>query len=72
MVAPGSWNIDLSASRIFAFTERWKLEARGDAFNVINHANWNAPSGSITSSTFGQIISFSSPRIIQLSMKVTF
>jgi len=29
----------MSVSRIFKFTERWNLEARGDAFNILNHAN---------------------------------
>ncbi|MBV9035059.1 MAG: TonB-dependent receptor [Acidobacteriaceae bacterium] len=74
---PGQWNIDLSLSRIFKFTERWNLEARGDAFNVLNHGNWmlfsaGTTTQAITSSTFGQITQFSSPRIIQLSMKLNF
>ncbi len=73
---PGTWNIDLSLSRIFKFTERWNLEVRGDAFNVVNHGNWmlfsSGTTQSITSTTFGQITNFSSPRIIQLSMKLNF
>jgi hypothetical protein len=72
---PGTWNMDLSLSRIFKFTERWNLEVRGDAFNVLNHGNWILTSGttqSITSTTFGQITNFSSPRIIQLAMKLNF
>jgi Carboxypeptidase regulatory-like domain/TonB dependent receptor len=75
---PGFWNIDLSLSRIFKFTERWNLEARGDAFNVVNHGNWmlyttaGTTTLAITSSTFGQVISYSSPRIIQLAMKLNF
>jgi Carboxypeptidase regulatory-like domain/TonB dependent receptor len=74
---PGSWNIDLALSRIFRITERWNVEARADAFNVLNHGNWmlfssGTTSQSITSSTFGQITMFSSPRIIQLALKVSF
>ncbi len=74
---PGQWNIDLSVSRIFKFAERWNLEARGDAFNVLNHGNWmlfssGTTTQAITSSTFGQITQFSSPRIVQLSMKLSF
>jgi hypothetical protein len=80
---PGAWNVDMSISRIFKFTERWNLEARGDAFNILNHANWNgngnpvnanntAPIVSLTSPQFGQITTFGAPRIIQLSMKLSF
>ena len=72
---PGSWNIDTSFSRLFKFTERWNLETRADMFNLLNHGNWvlsGTTSAAFTSSTFGQITSFSSPRIIQLGMKLSF
>jgi hypothetical protein len=74
---PGSWNIDMSVSRIFKFTERFNLEARADGFNVLNHGNWmlftaGTTTQSLTSSTFGQITMFSSPRIIQLALKINF
>jgi hypothetical protein len=70
--SPGSIQWDMSASRIFQFKERWKLEARGEFFNIMNHANWNSPSAAVSSATFGQITSFGSPRLIQLSMKLNF
>ena len=69
---PGSIQWDMSASRIFAFRERWKLEARGEFFNIMNHANWNGPSAAVNSATFGQITSFGGPRLIQMSMKLFF
>ncbi|HMF76106.1 MAG TPA: carboxypeptidase regulatory-like domain-containing protein [Bryobacteraceae bacterium] len=77
VVGPGTWNLDFALSRIFKIRERFNLEARGEAFNIFNHANWNnattlQPIVSITSSTFGQITSFSPPRIIQLAMKLSF
>jgi hypothetical protein len=77
IVGPGTWNLDLALSRIFKIGERFNLEARGEAFNIFNHANWNnsttvQPIVSISSSTFGQITSFSPPRIIQLAMKFRF
>ncbi len=70
--SPGTWNMDLGISRIFKLRERLGLEARGEAFNIMNHGNWGTPSNSITSSTFGQIQSFSSPRIIQFALKMTY
>jgi hypothetical protein len=69
---PGTWNIDIAGSRTFKLTERFNLQARADVFNILNHANWGTPGTSITATNFGQITSFSSPRIIQLAMKLTY
>ena len=69
---PGQRNWDMAVSRQFAVSERWKLLFRSDFFNILNHANWNNPTTSITSSTFGQVTGFGSPRIIQMSMKILF
>ena len=56
----------------FRSRERWNLEFKSEFFNFMNHANWNAPSAGLTSSTFGQVTTFGSPRLIQLSMKLLF
>ena len=54
------WNMDLSVSKHFDITERFKLQFRAEAFNAFNHANFDNPrdasSGSpaITSSVFAQ------------------
>ena len=69
IVAPGSINWDMALSRDFKMKERYTLQVRGDFFNIMNHANWNGPSTGLTSSTFGQITSFSGPRLIQLALK---
>jgi hypothetical protein len=55
LVAPRAFNFDLAFSRTFPFRERWRLEARAEAFNLINHTNFNAPSTALSSSTFGVI-----------------
>src|SRR5262249_29969478 len=34
---PGLWNIDLALSKSLAFTERVRLQIRGDLFNAFNH-----------------------------------
>jgi len=59
-------------TRRFAVSERWKLDLRADFFNIMNHANWNAPGANITSGTFGEITSFGSPRLIQMALKLYF
>ncbi len=62
----------MSVSRRFVFSDRYKLEFRSDFFNIMNHANWGNPATGLTSSTFGQITSFGSPRLIQMDMKLFF
>jgi hypothetical protein len=69
---PGTIQWDMNVSRQFQIKERMKLEFRSDFFNIMNHANWNAPSAGLTSSTFGQVTAFGSPRLIQLAMKMYF
>jgi len=69
---PGQINFDMALTRRFTVGERWKLDLRADFFNIMNHANANAPGGNITSGTFGEITSFGSPRLIQVAMKVYF
>jgi hypothetical protein len=69
---PGQINFDMALTRRFAVSERWKLDLRADFFNIMNHANWNATNNNITSATFGEITSFSPPRLIQMAMKLYF
>ena len=69
---PGTIQWDMALSRRFQMKERLRLDFRADFFNVMNHANWNGPSSSLTASTFGEITGFGSPRYIQLSTKFFF
>jgi hypothetical protein len=69
---PGTIQWDMSVSRIFRFTERIRLQYKSEFFNIMNHANWNAPSAGLTSATFGQVTTFGSPRLIQMSLKMIF
>ena len=36
---PGNWNLDFSILKTFALTERFKLQLRGEAYNIFNHSN---------------------------------
>jgi hypothetical protein len=70
---PGQINWDMALSRQFHFNERWRFDLRADFFNIMNHANWNNPGTSLSNSgTFGEVTTFSTPRQIQMAVKVYF
>ncbi len=72
LAGPGLISLDLSLVRFFQLTERFQLEARAEAFNAINHTNFNNPNTTETSSTFGRITSAGDPRIFQFALKLHF
>ena len=82
---PGSFNFDLALVRQFKITERFSLQARAEAFNILNHTNFVgaiSPAGLIAafstmstnaaSSTFGQPQAAFDPRILQFALKLYF
>ena len=73
---PNYFNVDAEVSRFFPVTERTKLDLRIEAFNVLNHPNFNNPgSGNLkvnTPKTFGVITGASGPRIFQGAVKFIF
>jgi hypothetical protein len=73
LYGPGQRNFDIAVSRQFRFHERFKMEFRSDFFNILNHGNWSGIGTTVSSgTTFGQVTSFGSPRLIQLAMKFYF
>lgn len=69
---PGAFTFDLALLRRFSLTERYKLETRAEAFNVLNHPVFNNPRNNITDGNFGRILTSNDPRIIQFALKVIF
>jgi hypothetical protein len=82
-----NYQFDAQISRIFPIHERLTTTLRLEAFNVLNHPNFNIPTGGtagtlggttggagvLTSATFGQVSSTQNQaRIFQASMKVNF
>jgi len=66
---PGMNNTDFGMQKTIRVTEAKSFEIRGEFFNVFNHAQFNNPSGNISSSSFGNITSARPMRIGQLSGK---
>ena len=71
--SPGQSQWNASIFKDFNFTERWKLQFRAECYDLMNHPNFEKPSTTVTSSTFGVISSQGSPgRQFQAALKLTF
>jgi hypothetical protein len=69
---PGILQLDMSLQRVFRIREGQTLQFRGEAFNLPNHLNANAPTLGLNSTTFGTITSAGDPRIMQFALKYLF
>lgn len=82
---PGQDNVDLSLAKTFPLFETLHLEFRADAFNAVNHTQWNAvqttypygdyPYGNAANYgniPFGQVAGAREARIGQLGLKMVF
>jgi hypothetical protein len=72
MVGPSQTNIDFSAFKDFALSERVKAQLRGEFFNIANHARFGLPDNNVQDGAFGVINSAGAPRDIQFALKLLF
>ena len=69
----GQYMWDMSLLKNFTIVEKVKAQFRGETYNALNHANFNAPNTSPTSSAFGTVTAQNgNPRWWQLALKLTF
>jgi hypothetical protein len=69
---PRSFNTDLALLKDTAVTERVRLQFRAEFYNALNNVNFDLPDSGLTDSSFGQISSAESPRILQVALKAVF
>jgi hypothetical protein len=72
---PGMENFDMALLKNLRLAESSSLQFRLEAFNVFNHAQFFGPKavdGNIGSATFGQVVSATAPRLVQLGVKFSF
>jgi Carboxypeptidase regulatory-like domain/TonB-dependent Receptor Plug Domain len=67
---PGDVNTDLAVLRYIKFSQEVRLQVRGELFNLFNHANFNNPNTTLSSTTFGRITGAGSGRVVQVAAKV--
>jgi hypothetical protein len=70
--APGVVRWDFSLFKRFPLSERASIQLRGEAFNVLNRTNFNAPTVALGNANFGRILGARDARQIQLAAKLVF
>ncbi len=69
---PGLNNWDFAAFKRFRVRERHQMQFRAELFNLVNHAQFDNPNGSIGSVNFGRVTSTKDPRLVQFSLRYFF
>jgi hypothetical protein len=77
---PSLWQTDLGLTRRFPVTERFAVEFRAEAFNVLNRAQFGNPNGNISSASFGRILTTvndgatgsGTPRQFQFALRLNY
>jgi hypothetical protein len=69
---PGLIDVDLSLQKEATLHERLKLQFRLDAYNSLNHPNFNLPGRIFGAANFGVITSAADPRELQWAVKLLF
>jgi hypothetical protein len=71
-LSPGVERVDLGLMKNIKFTERFNLQLRAEAFNILNHTNFSSIDTGLEDGTFGQATSAHIPRTMQFSGKLYF
>jgi hypothetical protein len=72
LIGPGMTEFDIALQKTFVVTEDAKLLFRSEAYNVLNHPNFNIPNRTAFTSNFGTISSAQDSRQLQLALKLIF
>jgi len=72
VIGPGLEEFDLSLQKEFPLAEPVKLQFRAEAYNLINHPNFNIPSRTAFTANFGSISSAQDSRQFQFALKLVF
>jgi len=69
---PGTQNFNLSLMKKVQLTERFRLQLRGEVFNLFNHPNFRTLVTNLSASNFGALTQTDDPRVFQFGVKVLF
>jgi hypothetical protein len=63
---------DATIERSFRFAERYRIDLRGEFYNLLNHAIFNIPGFTLGAPDFGVVSSARNPRTAQLAARLSF
>jgi hypothetical protein len=69
---PSTTRFDFTMTKIIRLGETAQLQLRGEAFNILNHTNFQTIITNVTASNYGQVTVVRDPRTIQLGVKFIF
>jgi hypothetical protein len=71
---PSTLNLDFSIAKNFQITERWKVQFRGESFNLANTPQFGLPNQNRQDANFGRVTSTQagSERHIQFALRLEF
>lgn len=75
LYGPGMENFDMALLKTTPLWGEKSMEFRWETFNTFNHSQFfgsGSVNGNINSSTFGQVVTATAPRIMQVAIKVKF
>ena len=69
---PPTWNLDFGLRKSVPIKNAQRVEFRVEAFNVLNHPNWDTANGNPNSGSFGLVTGKVGSRVVQLATKYMF
>jgi hypothetical protein len=75
IMSDGMFDMDFSLYKDFAIRERFRLQLKGEAFNLTNTPTFDVPNRDVNSQSFGVVSATAlnpRPRSIQLSLRLSF
>src|SRR6266511_78578 len=69
---PGTENFNLTLMKRVTLNEKFKLQLRGEVFNLFNHPNFRTLVTNFSASNFGALTQTDDPRVLQFGLKILF
>jgi hypothetical protein len=63
---------DATLEKSFLLAERWKFDVRAEAYNLLNHTNFNIPGFTLGAPGFGAVSTARPSRTVQLAARLSF
>ena len=69
---PSTQNFNLSLMKRIRLSEKFRMQLRGEVFNLFNHPNFRTVVTNFSASNFGALTQTDDPRVFQFGLKILF